>query len=194
MYSSEKIIQKFTKESKMEVWKEKILGFDSNGLFISNKGRVKTASGEIKNLYDNGGGYFNLGVYNRDNKKSYKFYIHRLVAELFIGETCDVKTQVNHIDGDKSNNHVDNLEWVCPKENIRHMHDNEMNMNRRNHGKTYKLSDSTIAYAYSKVVMGISGVGVTAKEYGMPRTTLSSIVNKRTRRDVTDSIDELLNY
>lgn len=74
------------------------------------------------------------------------------------------------------------------------MHDNEMNMKRRNHGKLNKLSDSIVAYAYSKVVMGISGVGATAKEYGMPRTTLSSIVNKRTRRDVTDSIDELLNY
>ena len=74
------------------------------------------------------------------------------------------------------------------------MHDNNMNMSRRNHGKTYKLPDSVIAYAYSKVVMGISGVGATAKEYGMPRTTLSSIVNKRTRRDVTDGIDELLVY
>lgn len=194
MFSSEKIIQKFTKDIKMEVWKEKVLCFDNNGLFISNKGRVKTCSGLLKNLHDNGGGYFNLGVYNRDNKKTHKFYIHRLVAELFIGETCDVKTQVNHKDGDKRNNHVDNLEWVCPKENIRHMHDNEMNMKRRNHGNIYKLSDIIIAYAYSKVVMGISGVGVTAKEYGMPRTTLSSIVNKRTRRDVTDSIDELLNY
>ena len=178
----------------MEIWKEKILDFDSNGLFISNKGSVKTAASVLKNLHDNGGGYFTLGIYDRDNKKTHKFYIHRLVAELFIGETCDVKTQVNHIDGDKSNNHVDNLEWVCPKENIKHMHDNEMNMNRRNHGKTYKLPDSVIAYAYSKVVMGISGVGATAKEYGMPRTTLSSIVNKRTRRDVTDGIDELLVY
>lgn len=178
----------------MEVWKEKVFGFDSLGLYVSNKGRVKTHSGDIKNLYDNGGGYFLLSVYDRDNKKNRSFYIHRLVAELFIGETCNVKTQVNHKDGDKSNNHVDNLEWVCPKENIKHMHDNKMNMNRRNHGKTYKLPDSVIAYAYSKVVMGISGVGVTAKEYGMPRTTLSSIVNKRTRRDVTDSIDELLNY
>lgn len=194
MFSLVKIIQRFTKDIKMEVWKEKVLCFDNNGLFISNKGRVKTSSGLLKSLHDNGGGYFNLGVYNRDDKKTHKFYIHRLVAELFIGETCDVKTQVNHKDGDKRNNHVDNLEWVCPKENIRHMHDNEMNMKRRNHGNIYKLSDTIIAYAYSKVVLGISGVGVTAKEYGMPRTTLSSIVNKRTRRDVTDSIDELLNY
>ena len=178
----------------MEVWKEKILDFDNTGLFVSNRGNIKNGEGRILSIGDNGAGYKKATIHNRDSKKSKNFYIHRLVAELFIGETCDVKTQVNHKDGDKSNNHVDNLEWVCPKENIRHMHNNGMNMNRRNHGKLDKLSDSIIAYAYSKVVMGISGVGVTAREYGMPRTTLSSIVNKRTRRDVTDSIDELLNY
>lgn len=178
----------------MEDWKEKILDFNSYGLLVSRDGNVKNKDGRIKSINDNGAGYKFVSVYNQDRKRSKQFYIHRLVAEIFIGETCDVKTQVNHKDGDKSNNHVDNLEWVCPKENIRHMHDNGMNMNRRNHGKLNKLSNSIIAYAYSKVVMGISGVGVTAKEYGMPRTTLSSIVNKRTRKDVTDSIDELLNY
>lgn len=178
----------------MEIWKEKVFDFNSKGLLVSNTGKLKDIDGTDRNLSDNGAGYLVGSVYNKDSKKSKLFYIHRLVAELFIGETCDVKTQVNHKDGDKSNNHVDNLEWVCPKENIRHMHDNGMNMNRRNHGKLNKLSNSIIAYAYSKVVLGISGVGVTAKEYGMPRTTLSSIVNKRTRRDVTDSIDELLNY
>ena len=178
----------------MEVWKEKALDFNSTGLLVSNIGRVKNKNDRILAIGDNGAGYKKVTIHNKDCKKVKNFYIHRLVAEIFIGETCDVKTQVNHKDGDKSNNHVDNLEWVCPKENIRHMHNNGMNMNRRNHGKLNKLSDSIIAYAYSKVVMDISGIGVTAKEYGMPRTTLSSIVNKRCRRDVTDSIDELLNY
>ena len=177
----------------MEVWKEKILDFNSKGLWVSNFGNAKNSKGRMKTISDNGAGYKKITA-SEIGGKIKNFYIHRLVAELFIGETCGVKTQVNHKDGDKSNNHVDNLEWVCPKENIKHMHDNKMNMNRRNHGTTYKLSDSIIAYAYSKVVMGISGVGVTAKEYGMPRTTLSSIVNKRCRRDVTDGIDELLNY
>lgn len=178
----------------MEVWKEKTLDFKSYGLMVSNKGNVKSTDNRIKSINDNGAGYKFASVYNQDDKKSKHFYIHRLVAELFIGETCSVKTQVNHIDGNKENNSVDNLEWVCPKENIKHMHDNNMNMSRRNHGKLIKLPNSDIAYAYSKVVMGISGVGATAKEYGMPRTTLSSIVNKRTRRDVTDAIDELLTY
>ena len=193
MFNSEQTTHKFTKENAMDIWKEKILDFNSNGLWVSNFGNAKNSKGRMKTISDNGAGYKKIAVSEIGGKMK-NFYIHRLVAELFIGETCDVKTQVNHKDGDKSNNHVDNLEWVCPKENIRHMHDNGMNMNRRNHGKLNKLPDSIIAYAYSKVVMGISGVGVTAKECGMPRTTLSSIVNKRTRRDVTDSIDELLNY
>lgn len=178
----------------MEVWKEKILDFDNNGLFISDKGRAKTSKGVLKNLYDNGGGYFTLGIYDRDNKKTQKFYIHRLVAELFIGETFELKTQVNHIDGDKSNNNADNLEWVCPSGNIRHMHENGLNTKRRNHGKLVQVSDTVVAYAYSKVVMGISSISEAAREFGFPRTTLSSIVNKRSRKNVTDGIDELLKY
>ena len=87
---------------------------------------------------------------------------------------------------------VNNLEWVSPKGNVRHMHENGLNKGRRNHGKIFKASDSTVAYAYSKVVMGISGISETAREYGLPRTTLSSIVNKRSRIVITDAIDLLL--
>ena len=48
--------------------------------------------------------------------------IHRVVAELFIPNRNTAKTQVNHIDGNKQNNDVRNLEWFTPSENIIHMH------------------------------------------------------------------------
>lgn len=76
----------------MEVWKEKILDFDNTGLFVSNRGNIKNGEGRILSIGDNGAGYKKATIHNRDSKKSKNFYIHRLVAELFIGETCDVKT------------------------------------------------------------------------------------------------------
>jgi len=50
-------------------------------------------------------------------------YIHRLVAEAFIPNP-EMKRTINHIDCDKLNNHVDNLEWATYAENMRHAMDN----------------------------------------------------------------------
>lgn len=65
-------------------------------------------------LKENGYVRFTLMFNNGKSKKDY--YVHRLVAETFIPNP-ENKPEVNHIDGDKTNNHVSNLEWVTRSEN-----------------------------------------------------------------------------
>ena len=66
-------------------------------------------------------------------------YIHRLVAEQFIGPCPEPGMFVNHIDGDPFNNHVDNLEWVTPKENQEHYHRELKHLDRVYDDKTDRL-------------------------------------------------------
>ena len=59
-------------------------------------------------------GYLDLSI----RRKSY--YVHRLIAETFIGLGACLGLPVNHLDGDKTNNRTDNLEYVTDSENTQH--------------------------------------------------------------------------
>ncbi len=65
-------------------------------------------------------GYISVGLMVAKNSRKWKL-VHRLVAEEFIPNPLG-KPQVNHIDGNKSNNHVSNLEWCTSSENELHAH------------------------------------------------------------------------
>lgn len=59
------------------------------------------------------------------NKKRKTYKVHRLIAMTFIPKIKN-KTQVNHIDGNKQNNNVKNLEWCNNSENIKHAYNNKL--------------------------------------------------------------------
>lgn len=177
----------------LEIWKIKNLDFDNTGLLVSSHGNTKNFVWGDRRKYDNGFGYKKVKVSRIGEKSGKQMYVHRLVAELFIS-AIPQGMQVNHKDGDKGNNHVSNLEVVSAKENVKHMHDTGLSLNRRNHGAIYKKSDEVVLNAYLAVKMGWLGVAESAKKFDMPRTTLSSIMNKRTRCDVTDLVDSYFGF
>lgn len=107
-----------------EIWKD-IEGYE--GLYqVSNLGRVRSLAKKAGRsprkekytaIFVDRRGYMKTNVCKFG--KYTQVYVHRLVAETFIPNPDD-KPQVNHKDGNKQNNHIDNLEWCTPKDNINH--------------------------------------------------------------------------
>lgn len=103
-----------------EEWKP-LKGFE-NQYLISTHGRVMIrASKKIRKPWTTQDGYLRVSLYK--DGEQYNKSIHRLVAETFILNEAK-KPQVNHIDGNKINNHYSNLEWVTNQENIDHAREN----------------------------------------------------------------------
>lgn len=120
-----------------EVWKD-IDGYDGN-YQISDLGRVRSVKHRINNYVRGGSkdddymilspcinhktGYVQIVL--RKNYKQKLFLIHRLVAQHFIPNPENKKT-VNHINGIKTDNRSNNLEWATHKENIKHSFNNNL--------------------------------------------------------------------
>ena len=84
----------------------------------SNYGRIRNdGTGRIMRVYPGTRGYLTLTL-RRDNKQVPQ-RVHRLVAEAFLGGPHP-DLDVNHIDGDKTNNYIENLEWCTREDNVRH--------------------------------------------------------------------------
>lgn len=109
----------------MEIWKD-VQGYE-NLYQVSNYGRIKSLA-HINNLGRlrpecilgvrlSDRGYHTAVLYNNGKPKSFR--VHQIVAKAFIPNP-ENKPHVNHLDGVKSNNCVENLEWVTISENMKH--------------------------------------------------------------------------
>lgn len=89
---------------------------------ISDEGTVFSfVSNRLIKLEKESTGYIRVTLWNRDNGKH--FLVHRLVAKAFI-ENPENLCQINHKDGNKTNNMVSNLEWCNRQQNMKHAYDN----------------------------------------------------------------------
>lgn len=152
---------------------------------VSNLGRVrriKPGSGthpkKIRRLWISRDGYQGVSLYNREAQKT--FQVHRLVAEAFLGP-CPEGMWVNHKDGIKTNNRVDNLEYTTPSENHRHAWSNGLHSacTGERHGNA-TLTSEQVRMIRSEYETGEWSQKDLAEKYCMGVSAIWFIVNNKT--------------
>lgn len=156
-----------------------------NGLLVSSLGRLRGARGHIKKMHVSDRGYLRAWVGTKTER------VHRVVADAFIGPIPPGMT-VNHIDGNKMNNRVSNLEIVTQADNIRHAlatglkrrapltgRPNPYAQGEKNHDA--KLKAEQVLAIRRRVASGERMVDL-ALEFGVAPCSISNIVARRTWR------------
>ena len=137
------------------------------GLYEINKnGEVRNAKNKNTIVGDiNNCGYYRVSLYNQGQSKRY--FRHRLVAEQFLDKQ-EGKDFVNHIDGDKSNNSLENLEWVSQSENEKHAFEN---------GLKQKTNKPFIIEFVNGDIKEYENQYVCAKEIGCSQSSVKNWLN-----------------
>jgi hypothetical protein len=133
----------------MEIWKN----IQEYTYSVSNLGRVRNdKTGGILSIRLDRNGYNRVSLHK--DKKQKNFLVHRLVAENFF-DICG--EQVNHKDGNKLNNNIDNLEWVSRSENQIHRY-----YILKKGIKSVSLIKNDVVYEFDSIVEASKVLGIDA--------------------------------
>lgn len=142
--------------------------------YASEDGHIYRNEKRLKPI-NNGKGY--LCVVLCIDGKTKREYIHRLICQTYKENTYK-KKEVNHLDGDKSNNHINNLEWSTRSENQKHRYD-VLGHRGANLGKVGKLNGQSKSISkYSKegsFICSYESVLSAERETGICESTIRSV-------------------
>ena len=168
-----------------EEWRD-VVGYE--GLYmVSNLGNVKSLPKRARHrnertmkLSIGGGGY--LYAHLRKNGKDAQKLVHRLVAEAFIENTED-KPQVNHIDGNRCNNNINNLEWVTCSENQLHAY-RVLNRVRSTGGTPRPTKRKLTREQVIEIRASNESQSSLARMYGVGQHTIWCILKRKTYKEI----------
>lgn len=173
-----------------EIWKP-IEGTDGK-YEVSNLGKVrgngtrgaKNGVREISQRFDRYG-YKRINCYTNGKMKSCT--VHRLVAAAFI-ENPDNLPQVNHIDGNKENNCVENLEWCTASRNVKHAFDIGLKEKSREHARRIgeehnrKTSKKVRVFDADGVSQEFESISEACRALGVNRRNVNEVLREGSRR------------
>lgn len=142
------------------------------GMIWSNKSGIYMKTGYDKD------GYVRVGLRN-PGKNSYPFMLHRLIALHFIPNPNNY-SEINHMDGDKANNDISNLEWCTHKHNMNHaINCGLWNASAKGEDNSYS---KLLTFEVNEIrdLKGMILQKDLASIYGVSNSTISSILNNKT--------------
>lgn len=152
-------------------------------LAASKSGQIKNLeTGNIRTQNKIKSGYMTI------NTRKFVAYVHRIVADCFIPNPGN-KPQVNHIDCNKSNNHVDNLEWCTRSENALHARDNgklKLNCTYGEDCNLTKLTEQQVIDICEDLANGMRNCDV-AKKYSISAAYVKTLKAGKQWKNITQS-------
>lgn len=149
---------------------------------FSNTFKVRRiGSKRLKAIQTNDAGYFSVSLYKNNNNAKH-ILIHRLIAEHFIPNP-ENKPQVNHINGIKTDNRVENLEWCTQSENMLHAYRTGLQIPKKGEEKFNSKLTQKDVLEIRELVKRMSQQRI-ANIFDVNRTTIQSIVEGRTWKHI----------